>query len=279
MILRMKFGRLLMSRLDFIFGSKQSPGTRFVRWILITFFCLGAMQLQTEAQTTGGALPFSLNLGFNPAGDPADVDTGIQILFVITLLALTPSIVLLMTSFTRIVIVLSFIRSALSLQGAPSNQIIIGLAFFMSLFVMAPTWAKIQTTAVDPYSAEQITGPEALDNASTAIKEFMLKQTRPQDMELFVTMARIQASSAMQLPLNVVIPAFILSELKTAFQIGFLIFMPFIMIDLIVATVLMGMGMMMMPPVTISLPLKILLFVLVDGWNMIVQSLLESFAT
>ena len=140
-----------MSRLDFIFGSKQSPGTRFVRWILITFFCLGAMQLQTEAQTTGGALPFSLNLGFNPAGDPADVDTGIQILFVITLLALTPSIVLLMTSFTRIVIVLSFIRSALSLQGAPSNQIIIGLAFFMSLFVLAHTWAKIKTTAVDPY--------------------------------------------------------------------------------------------------------------------------------
>ena len=267
-----------MSHLNFILGLKQGSGTRFVRWILIPFLCLGAIQFQAEAQTTGGALPFSLNLGFNPAGDPADVDTGIQILFVITLLALTPSIVLLMTSFTRIVIVLSFIRSALSLQGAPSNQIIIGLAFFMSLFVMAPTWAKIQTTAVDPYSAEQITGPEALDNASTAIKEFMLKQTRPQDMELFVTMARIQASSAMQLPLNVVIPAFILSELKTAFQIGFLIFMPFIMIDLIVATVLMGMGMMMMPPVTISLPLKILLFVLVDGWNLIVQSLLDSFA-
>ncbi len=268
-----------MSRLDFMLRSKQSPSICFVRWILIVFFCLGAVQFHAEAQTTGGTLPFSLNLGINPAGDPADVDTGIQILFVITLLALTPSIVLLMTSFTRIVIVLSFIRSALSLQGAPSNQIIIGLAFFMSLFVMAPTWAKIQTTAVDPYSAEQITGPEALDNASTAIKEFMLKQTRPQDMELFVTMARIQASSAMQLPLNVVIPAFILSELKTAFQIGFLIFMPFIMIDLIVATVLMGMGMMMMPPVTISLPLKILLFVLVDGWNLIVQSLLESFAT
>lgn len=268
-----------MSHLNFMLGSKQSPCARFVRWILITFLCLGAMQLQTEAQTTGTTSPFSLNLGFNPAGDPADVDTGIQILFVITLLALTPSIILLMTSFTRIVIVLSFIRSALSLQGAPSNQIIIGLAFFMSLFVMAPTWAKIQTTAVDPYSAEQITGSEALNNASSAIKEFMLKQTRPQDMELFVTMARIQATEAMQLPLNVVIPAFILSELKTAFQIGFLIFMPFIMIDLIVATVLMGMGMMMMPPVTISLPLKILLFVLVDGWNLIVQSLLESFAT
>ena len=268
-----------MNRLDFMFRSKQSPCIRFVRWILLTFLCLGAMQLQTKAQTTGGTSPFSLNLGFNPAGDPADVDTGIQILFVITLLALTPSIILLMTSFTRIVIVLSFIRSALSLQGAPSNQIIIGLAFFMSLFIMAPTWAKIQTTAVDPYSAEQITGSEALDNASTAIKEFMLRQTRPQDMELFVTMARLQASSPMQLPLNVVIPAFILSELKTAFQIGFLIFMPFIMVDLIVATVLMGMGMMMMPPVTISLPLKILLFVLVDGWNLIVQSLLESFAT
>ena len=143
---------------------------------------------------------------------------------------------------------------------------------------MSPTWTTIQATAVEPYSEKTITGPEALNNASTAIKEFMLKQTRPKDMELFVNMAGVQASGSMELPLNVVIPAFVISELKTAFQIGFLLFIPFIMIDLIVATVLMSMGMMMMPPVTVSLPLKILLFVLVDGWNLIVQSLLESFA-
>ncbi len=263
---------------DSIPSSRNLRNVHLMRCLLALFFLLMGGGIEGQAQSSGGGLPFSFNLGFNPAGDPADVDMGIQVLFVITLLALTPSIILLMTSFTRIVIVLSFIRSALSLQGAPSNQVVIGLAFFMSLFVMSPTWSKIQTTAVDPYSEKRITGPEALDNASAAIKEFMLKQTRPQDMELFVTMAGIQASGGMQLPLNVVIPAFIISELKTAFQIGFLIFIPFIMIDLIVATVLMGMGMMMMPPVTISLPLKILLFVLVDGWNLIVQSLLESFA-
>jgi flagellar biosynthesis protein FliP len=258
-------------------GSKLTCLFRYLV-LLLCLFTSFAFDLQAQETTGGGALPFSFNFGLNPNSDPTQVDTGIQILFVITLLALTPSIILLMTSFTRIVIVLSFIRSALSLQGAPSNQIVIGLAFFMSLFIMSPTWTTIQATAVEPYSEKTITGPEALNNASTAIKEFMLKQTRPKDMELFVNMAGVKASGSMELPLNVVIPAFVISELKTAFQIGFLLFIPFIMIDLIVATVLMSMGMMMMPPVTVSLPLKILLFVLVDGWNLIVQSLLESFA-
>lgn len=258
----------------------SSRWLRVLRCLILPLFLIAGFTFDLQAQDSsgGGALPFSFNFGLNPSSDPTQVDTGIQILFVITLLALTPSIILLMTSFTRIVIVLSFIRSALSLQGAPSNQIVIGLAFFMSLFIMSPTWTKIQATAVEPYSEKSITGPEALNNASAAIKEFMLKQTRPKDMELFVNMAGVQASGSMDLPLNVVIPAFVISELKTAFQIGFLLFIPFIMIDLIVATVLMSMGMMMMPPVTVSLPLKILLFVLVDGWNLIVQSLLESFA-
>ena len=193
--------------------------------------------------------------------------------------SLSPTIILLMTSFTRIVVVLSFIRSAMSLQSAPSSQIVVGLSLFMSLFVMAPTWSKIQTSAVGPYSEKQITSTEALNNASGIIKEFMLKQTRPKDMELFVNMSGDSFNNSSELPLNVIIPAFVISELKTAFQIGFLLFIPFIMIDLIVAVVLMSMGMMMMPPVTISMPLKILLFVLVDGWNLIMQSLLESFAT
>ncbi|MDA7618494.1 MAG: flagellar type III secretion system pore protein FliP [Verrucomicrobiota bacterium] len=248
-----------------------------VSWLMLTTMCPSTLAQATDG--TGGALPFSFNLGFNPSGDPANVDMGVQILFIITLLTLTPSIILLMTSFTRIVIVLSFIRSALSLQGAPSNQIIIGLAFFMSMFVMSPTWSKIQVNAIDPYSQKQINGQQALEGASVAIKEFMLGQTRPKDMELFTRMAGVQASSSGEIPLNIVIPAFVISELKTAFQIGFLLFVPFIMIDLIVATVLMSMGMMMMPPVTVSLPLKILLFVLVDGWNLIVTSLLQSFAT
>ena len=167
----------------------------------------------------------------------------------------------------------------MSLQSAPSSQIVVGLSLFMSLFVMAPTWSKIQTSAVGPYSEKQITSTEALNNASGIIKEFMLKQTRPKDMELFVNMSGDSFNNSSELPLNVIIPAFVISELKTAFQIGFLLFIPFIMIDLIVAVVLMSMGMMMMPPVTISMPLKILLFVLVDGWNLIMQSLLESFAT
>ena len=224
-------------------------------------------------------MPFSLNLGLNPATGPEDVDVSIQVLFILTILALSPTIILLMTSFTRIVVVLSFIRSAMSLQSAPSSQIVVGLSLFMSLFVMAPTWSKIQTSAVGPYSEKQITSTEALNNASGIIKEFMLKQTRPKDMELFVNMSGDSFNNSSELPLNVIIPAFVISELKTAFQIGFLLFIPFIMIDLIVAVVLMSMGMMMMPPVTISMPLKILLFVLVDGWNLIMQSLLESFAT
>lgn len=208
-----------------------------------------------------------------------DVDLGIQILFVITLLSLAPSILLLMTSFTRIVIVLSFIRSALSLQGAPSNQIIIGLSFFVTLFVMSPTWAKVQREVITPYSSEQMTGADALASTSKLIKQFMLKQTRPEDLELFASMAGSGSGTPTDLPLNVVIPGFVISELRTAFQMGFLLFVPFIMIDLVVATVLMSMGMMMMPPVTVSLPLKILLFVLVDGWSLIIRSLVESFTT
>lgn len=245
-------------------------------WLLVGLLpCLAA-----EAQSAGGGnMPFSLNLGLNPATGPEDVDVSIQVLFILTILALSPTIILLMTSFTRIVVVLSFIRSAMSLQSAPSSQIVVGLSLFMSLFVMAPTWSKIQTSAVGPYSEKQITSTEALNNASAIIKEFMLKQTRPKDMELFVNMSGESFSNSTELPLNVIIPAFVISELKTAFQIGFLLFIPFIMIDLIVAVVLMSMGMMMMPPVTISMPLKILLFVLVDGWNLIMQSLLESFAT
>lgn len=255
-----------------------------VIWTVIVGVFLIAPGAMADGSATAmfGASPLAgLGFSLSPSGNgkPMDIDLGIQILFVITLLSLAPSILLLMTSFTRIVIVLSFIRSALSLQGAPSNQIIIGLSFFVTLFVMSPTWAKIQRDVISPYSAEQITAEAALEGTSSVIKQFMLKQTRPEDLELFVSMAGSSGSSATDLPLNVVIPGFVISELRTAFQMGFLLFVPFIMIDLVVATVLMSMGMMMMPPVTVSLPLKILLFVLVDGWSLIVRSLVESFAT
>jgi flagellar biosynthetic protein FliP len=182
-----------------------------------------------------------------------------------------------MTSFTRIVIVMSFVRTALSLQGTPANQIIVGLSLFMTFFIMAPVWERIDAEAIKPYQAKRISSEQALDNASTHIRTFMLKQARPKDVELFVAMAKLGPTAPEKLPLKVVIPGFIISELRTAFQMGFLLFVPFILIDLVVATVLMSLGMMMMPPVTISLPLKILLFVLVDGWSLIVSSLVQSF--
>jgi flagellar biosynthetic protein FliP len=220
-----------------------------------------------------------LNIGLSGLDQPSDVDGAIKVVAVMTMLTLAPSIILLMTCFTRIVIVLSFVRSALSLQGAPSNQIIIGLSLFLTFFIMAPVWQRIDQEALEPYRAKQITSDVALDRAAVPIRAFMLKQARPKDVELFVALAKIGPTPVDQLPLKVVVPGFIISELRTAFQMGFLLFLPFILIDLVVATVLMSMGMMMMPPMAISLPLKILLFVLVDGWHLIVSSIVQSFVT
>ena len=264
------------------------------RWLglVLILSCLGLFPLALSAQTTAStraaasaatnesrSLPFRFNLGVESSRQPQDVDVAIQILAGITRLTLAPSIILLMTSFTRIVIVLSFVRTALSLQGTPANQIIIGLSLFITFFVMAPTWEKINRDAVQPYMGKQISSEQALGQATIHIRAFMLKQTRPKDVELFVAMARLGPTKPDQLPLQVVIPGYIISELRTAFQMGFLLFIPFILIDLVVATVLMSMGMMMMPPMTIALPLKILLFVLVDGWELVVRSIVLSFNT
>lgn len=235
--------------------------------------------VSAEAQTnlSTGFGPLQITLGGTNPGGPQDVDMSIKILAIITLLSLAPSILLLMTCFTRIVIVLSFVRTALQLQGSPANQIIVGLSLFMTFFVMSPVWENIQRDSLSPYQAKQITGAQALEKASAHVRTFMLRQARPKDVELFVAMARLQPTSPDELPLRVVIPGFIISELRTAFQMGFLIFVPFILIDLVVATVLMSMGMMMMPPTTFSLPLKLLLFVLVDGWSLVVRSIVNSF--
>jgi len=258
---------------------KSAPGPRRLPAIAKILAVCAIVALGSTAgfaQTnTAGFGPVTISLG-SPNGVP-DVDMAVKILFCITLLSLAPAILLLMTSFTRIVIVLSFVRSALQLQGTPANQIIIGLSLFMTLFVMAPVWDNINRDAIAPYEAHQISSTQALDRASAQIRTFMLKQTRAKDVELFVSMAKLQPTDPNQLPLRVVIPAFIISELRTAFQMGFLIYVPFILIDIVVATVLMSMGMMMMPPTTISLPLKLLLFVLVDGWSLVVQSLIHSF--
>jgi len=251
------------------------PARGFVlRYLSVAILlCAGA----TLSAQTNALAPINLNIGFNGVKELQNADTAIQILFAITLLALAPSIILLMTSFTRIVIVLSFLRSALSLQGTPANQIIIGLSLFMTFFIMAPVWEKIDQQSLTPYKAGQISGEQALSQAGDHIRVFMLRQTRPKDVELFADMAKLGPTAPEQLPLKVVVPGFIISELRTAFQMGFLLFVPFILIDLIVATVLMSLGMMMMPPMTISLPLKILLFVLVDGWALVVRSLVQSF--
>jgi flagellar biosynthesis protein FliP len=215
-------------------------------------------------------------LGWSAGAEPGRVDSAIQLLLAITLLSLAPSIVLLMTCFTRIVIVLAFVRSALSLQGSPANQIIIGLSLFLTFFIMAPVWDRINTEALEPYREQQIGGAEAWARAEAPMREFMLRQTRPKDVELFVSW-RGWVRHREELPMKVVVPGFIVSELRTAFQMGFLLFVPFILVDLVVATVLMSMGMFMMPPVTISLPLKLLLFVLADGWNLVVRSVVLSF--
>jgi flagellar biosynthetic protein FliP len=255
-----------------------------VRVLLLALLLLLTTSLHGQTTQPSSAplapLPINLNIGLNgidgTKGVP-DVDVAIKVLFAITLLTLAPSIILLMTSFMRIAIVLSFVRTALSLQSTPANQVIIGLSLFLTLFIMAPTWDRINTEALAPYRAKQISSDEALERASTPIRSFMLRQARPKDIELFVGLAKLGPTTPDKLPLKVVIPGFIISELRTAFQMGFLLFVPFILIDLVVATVLMSMGMMMMPPVTVSLPLKILLFVLVDGWNLVVRSIVLSF--
>ena len=249
--------------------------TRFVPLLAALLLGAGAAFAQTNA--VHGVVPFHLSL--EGGGQPQDVDVGIKILFTLTLLSLAPSIILLMTCFTRIVIVLSFVRTALQLQSAPANQIIIGLSLFMTFFIMSPVWDNINRDAVGPYRSAQISSDEALERASGHIRTFMLKQARAKDVELFAAMAKLPPTAPNQLPLRVVIPGFLISELRTAFQIGFLILVPFILIDLVVSTVLMSMGMMMLPPATISMPLKILLFVLVDGWSLIVHSLILSFNT
>jgi len=254
-------------------ASRRSRGARCFLLGLFLLLACGAGTLHAQTNSSG----FNLNIGVNGLNQPTDVDGAIKILGIMTLLTLAPSIILLMTCFTRIVIVLSFVRSALSLQGAPSNQIIIGLSLFLTFFIMTPVWDRVDQEALQPYRAKQITSDVALERAAVPLRAFMLKQTRPKDVELFVAMARLGPTPVDKLPLKIVIPSFIISELRTAFQMGFLLFVPFILIDLIVATVLMSMGMMMMPPMTISLPLKILLFVLVDGWHLIVSSLVQSF--
>ncbi|AMX84028.1 flagellar biosynthesis protein flip [Geobacillus subterraneus] len=209
---------------------------------------------------------------------PEHVSTSVKLLLLLTVLSIAPGILIMMTCFTRIVIVLSFVRTSLGTQQMPPNQVLIGLALFLTFFIMAPTWKDINDQALQPLFAEKIDLDEAYERAAVPLKQFMSKHTRQQDLALFLSYSGAEPPKTVDdIPLTALVPAFAISELKTAFQMGFMIFIPFLVIDMIVASVLMSMGMMMLPPVMISLPFKILLFVLVDGWHLVVKSLLQSF--
>jgi flagellar biosynthetic protein FliP len=221
--------------------------------------------------------PLRLSINLEGEERPAQMSVAVQIVLLMTLLSVAPSLVLLMTSFTRIVIVLGFVRTALGVPSAPSNQIIVGLSLFLTFFIMGPVIDQVHTAALQPYLDGRITSAAAIDQASAPLRTFMLKQTRTRDLEYFLELGGFGPTPAKDLPLRVVIPAFVVSELQTSFQMGFLLFLPFLVIDFLVSSVLMALGMMMMPPNVVSLPLKLLLFVLVDGWRMVVQSLVQSF--
>ena len=209
-----------------------------------------------------------------------EYSVSLQILLIMTALSFIPAFVMLMTSFTRIIIVFSILRQALGLQQTPSNQILVGLALFLTMFIMAPVFERINQDALQPYLNEQLPAQEAIAKAEVPIKDFMLAQTRESDLELFMRLSkRTDIANAEQTPLTILIPAFVTSELKTAFQIGFMIFIPFLVIDLVVSSILMAMGMMMLSPLIISLPFKIMLFVLIDGWALIMGTLASSFGT
>ena len=209
---------------------------------------------------------------------PEYVSTSVKLVLLLTVLALAPSILILMTSFTRIIVVFSFVRSALATQQMPPNQVLIGLALFLTFFVMAPVFSEVNEKALTPLFNEEINLEEAYERASVPLKEFMSKHTRQKDLELFLRYSKAERPESVEdIPLTTLVPAFAISELKTAFQIGFMIFVPFLVIDMVVASVLMSMGMLMLPPVMISFPFKILLFVLVDRWHLVVASLLETF--
>lgn len=244
--------------------------------IVCALFLICVMAPVSAAETPNGAPSLTINLG---DGTPQQMSVVVQILLLLTVLSLAPALIMMVTSFTRIVVVLSFLRHALGTQQSPPNQVLISLALFLTLFVMSPVWQKINAEALQPYLEQKASQSEALERAADSARGFMLKQVREKDLALFVDMAKLPApNTPSELPIHVVIPAFMISELRTAFQIGFLIFLPFLIIDIVVASILMSMGMMMLPPVMVSLPFKLILFVLADGWFLVVGSLVKSFA-
>lgn len=232
--------------------------------------CLGAWMV---APAMCGGAELTLRVG-----EGGELAPALQIVALLTVLSLAPALILMLTSFTRIMVVLAFVRQAMGTNQMPPGQVLIGLSLFLTVFVMTPVWSEVQKEALNPYLEKEITQEEALGRAAQPVRAFMLRQTRQQDILVFIELTkREKPKTPADIPLSILIPAFMISELKTAFQIGFVLYIPFLILDLVVASLLLSMGMLMLPPVMVSLPMKLMLFVLVDGWNLLVGSLLKSF--
>ena len=258
------------------FSSRRFSGHGLLLILSLVMLALVASGC-TSADAAGQTVP-KISIGVDQAAGPQDTVSSLQIVALLTVLSLAPAILIMVTAFTRIIIVLSLIRNAVGVPQLPPNNVLIGLGLFLTFFVMAPVWQQVQKDALNPYVAGQLSQGDAFAKAEQPVRNFMLRQVREKDLGLFVYLAKLdQPKTVDDVPTYVIIPAFIISELKTAFQMGFVIFIPFLVIDMVVSTVLMSMGMMMLPPVLISLPFKILLFVMVDGWYLLTRALVLSF--
>lgn len=256
----------------------MSKGKKRVLFLACVIFLMAAFCISVYAEP--GISISDEGITITSTDDPEEISNSIKLLLYLTVLSILPSILIMMTSFTRIIIVLSFLRNAMGTQQMPPNQVLIGLALFLTLFIMSPVISDLNEQALKPFSENEISMEQAIDNASGVMKDFMLNRakTREKDLALFANIAGMDAPEDINdLPMTVVIPAFIISELTVAFKIGFMLYIPFLVIDMVVASTLMSMGMMMLPPVMISLPFKILLFLLVDGWNLIADMIIQSF--
>jgi flagellar biosynthetic protein FliP len=254
----------------------RTAGAARARRGRLALLLLAATAAGCGVDTAGAGARLSLEV--NGAGQPEGLSTGLQLMILLTVLTLAPAILVLTTSFTRTIVVLAFVRNALGVPMMPPNQVLTGLALLLTVFIMAPVWQEINAQALQPYLARELTQEQALERGLRPVRAFMFRQTREKDIALFVSLSKSPPPRTRDdVPLWVLIPAFVISELKTAFIMGFVIFIPFLIIDMVVSSVLMSMGMMMLPPVIISLPFKILLFVMVDGWHLITRSLVTSF--
>ncbi|AVP54196.1 flagellar biosynthetic protein FliP [Clostridium tetani] len=257
----------------------KSSSRRKISLVIGIVFLLTLLCFQQKALAAPGQIPIPrINISPGDGGDPKTYVDNLKLFLMITVLSILPSFIVMMTSFVRISVVFGFLRNAMGTQQSPPNQVLVGLALFLTIFIMTPVYQIINKEAIQPFVKSEINQEQAFETGSKPLREFMLKQTREKDLKLFVEISNIDKNITKEnVPLYVVVPSFIISELKTAFQIGFLLYIPFLVIDLVVASVLMSMGMFMLPPVMVSLPFKLLLFVMVDGWHLLIKSLIMSF--